>query len=343
MCFAATREDEFALRLEGMEYLEILRRGGGILSSVRSVRDASEEELYAVTLRRAMSALAFGSTTIEMKSGYGLNTETELKMLRVIERIGRESVLDVVPTFMGAHAVPAEHAGDPDGWVDHIVGDMLPAVFRQGVARFCDVFCERGAFSVSQSRKILEAAAWGGLGLKIHADEVSDLGGAGLAAELRVASAEHLLRANEANLGAMARAGVIAALLPATAYSLGKPYAPARKMIELGVPVALATDCNPGTSYTESMPFVASLAMLNLGLTVFETLAATTLNAAYAIGMAGKVGSLDVGKYADFLLLEGGSPAVLAYHSGANPVAGVYKRGESVGGSGLRAGRDNWD
>lgn len=330
MCFAKRREEEFSLRLAGMEYLEILRRGGGILSSVRAVREASEEELFAVTRKHVLSALTYGTTTVEIKSGYGLDTETELKMLRVIRRIGMETALDVVPTFMGAHAVPEEYSGDPDGYVDAIVRDMIPAVARQEIARFCDVFCEKNVFTLEQSRRVLEAAHKAGLGLKIHADEVNDLGGAGLAAELGATSAEHLLRTNDANIEAMARAGVIGILLPATAYSMRKEYAPARKMIDSGVPIAIATDCNPGTSYTESMPFVTSLAVLNMRLTVFEALAAATLNAAYAVGLSKMTGSLDIGKYADFLLLDGDSPAILAYHAGVNPVARVYKRGEPV-------------
>ncbi|MBW2341330.1 MAG: imidazolonepropionase [Deltaproteobacteria bacterium] len=330
MCFAKRREEEFILRMQGAEYLEILRRGGGILSSVRAVRAASEEELFSVTLEHALSALEFGTTTLEIKSGYGLDTETELSMLRVIDRVGRETPLDVVPTFLGAHAVPEEFAQSPDNYVDLLIQEMIPAISEQGIARFCDVFCEKGVFSVDQSRRILNAARQAGMGLKIHADEVYDLGGAGLAAELRATSAEHLLAASDENLRAMAKQGVIGVLLPGTAYFLRKTYAPARKMVDLGVPVALATDCNPGSSYTESMPFVFGLAVLNMNLSVGEALVAATLNAAYAVGMGKEVGSLDVGKSADFLLLDGDSPAILAYHAGVSPVAEVYKRGELV-------------
>ena len=330
LCFAETREKEFALRMEGAEYLEILRQGGGILSSVRAVRAASEEELLAVTLQHALSALELGTTTLEIKSGYGLNTETELKMLRVIDRVGRETPLDVVPTFLGGHAVPEEHAKDPDTYVNIVIEEMIPAVSDQGIARFCDIFCEQGVFSVEQSRRILKEARQAGLGIKIHADEVHDLGGAGLAAELGATSAEHLLAASDGNLKAMANKGVIGVLLAGTAYSLRKAYAPARKMIDYGVPVALATDCNPGSSYTESMPFVFGLAVMDMNLSVSEALAAATLNSAYAVSMAKQVGSLDVGKSADFLLLDGESPAILAYHAGVSPVVEVYKRAELV-------------
>jgi imidazolonepropionase len=340
MCFAKTREEEFLLRIEGMEYLEILGRGGGILSSVRAVRAASEDELFAVTRKHVMTALGLGTTTLEIKSGYGLDTESELRMLRVIERIGRETPLDVVSTFLGAHAVPEEHSANPDGYVDLVVREMIPAVVEQSGAVFCDVFCEAGVFSVAQSRRVLEAARAAGLGVKIHADEVNDLGGSALAAEFHATSAEHLLRTSETNIRAMAEAGVIGILLPGTAYSLRRKYAPARRMVELGLPIAIATDCNPGTGYTESMPFVFGLSVLGMGLSMLEALVAATLNGAYAIRKSGQVGSLDVGKSADFLVLDGKSPAILAYHVGVSPVVEVYKQAEPVSSSGnLTGGR----
>jgi imidazolonepropionase len=330
MCFAKRREEEFVLRLQGVSYLEILRQGGGILSSVRAVRAASEDELFQMTLKHALSALEHGSTTVEIKSGYGLDTETELKMLRVIDRVNRETVMDVAATFLGAHAIPEEYRTNPDGFVDLLIQKMIPAVAAQSIARFCDVFCEDSVFTTDQSRRILQAARKAGLALKIHSDEVHDLGGAGLAAELQTVSAEHLLAASETNLAAMAAAGSIAVLLPGTAYCLRKPYARARRMIELGLPVALATDCNPGSCYTESMPFIFGLAVLNMDLSPEEALVAATLNGAYALQMADKVGSLEVGKQADFILVDGESPAVLAYHAGVSPVMGVFKRGDQV-------------
>ena len=330
ICFAARRESEFMMRLEGKSYLEILAAGGGILSSVNAVKAASEDELLYATLENVLSALNFGTTTMEVKSGYGLDTAEELKMLRVIGRLAEETPLDIVPTFMGAHAVPPQYKNCPDGYVDLIVDEMLPAVKEQGIARACDVFCETGVFTVEQSRRILKKARELGLALRIHADEVDDTGGAALAAELGVLSAEHLLAAHPDNLAKMARAGVIANVLPATAYSLRKPYADARGMIDLGVPVALATDCNPGSCFCESMPFVFGLAVMNIGLTVNEALTACTMNAAWSVGMADRVGSLEAGKQADFLLLDGESPAALAYHAGANPVAEVYKKGVCV-------------
>jgi imidazolonepropionase len=330
LCFHGLRESEFSLRLEGVPYLEILRRGGGILSSVKRVREATEEQLFSSTMELAQSALKHGTTTIEIKSGYGLETQNELKMLRVIERVGRQSPLDVVPTFMGAHAIPEEERQDPEAFVEKIVREMLPEVALQGIARFCDVFCEDGVFSISQSRRILEAARGLGLGIKIHADEVHDLGGAALAASVGAVSAEHLLAASDEGLKAMASAGTIAVLLPATAYSLGKPFARARDMVNLGVPVALATDCNPGSCFCESVPFVFGLAVMAMHLSPEEALVATTLNAAYALGNAVSCGSLEAGKKADFLLLEGESPAIFAYHAGVSPVKAVYKNAERV-------------
>lgn len=330
LCFAKRREDEFKMRLDGLPYLEILKRGGGILSSVNAVKSVTEEELFFATKKLALSALAKGTTTIEIKSGYGLDLELELKMLSVISRISRETPLDVVPTFMGAHAVPVEYKERPDDFVDLIINEMLPKVREQGIAEFCDIFCEEGVFSVAQSRKILNAAREMGFGLKIHADEVHDLGGAGLAAELGVRSAEHLLAAAEENLRAMGRAGSIAVLLPATAYSLKKPYAKGREMIDWEVPVALATDCNPGSCFCESVPFIFGLGVMNMDMTVEEALSAATLNAAYAINRQHKVGSLEPGKQADFLVLDGETPTTLAYHVGNTSVLEVHKLAERV-------------
>lgn len=330
MCFARRREEEFSLRLEGTPYLEILKRGGGILSSVRAVKEASDDELFENTLYLALSALSMGTTTIEIKSGYGLDTETELRMLSVIRRVGRESPLDVIPTFMGAHAVPEEYKGRGDEFTDLIVKEMLPAAKEQGIARFCDVFCEEGVFSLAQTERILTEAGRLGFGLKVHADEVHDTGGAGLAAKVGAVSAEHLLAASDEGLSAMAAAGVTAILLPATAYSLRKPYARARAMIDRGVPVALATDCNPGSSFTESMPFAFGLGVMAMGLTVNEALTAATKNSACSIGAGDVCGTLEGGKQADFLVLDGETPAIMAYHAGVSPVDEVYKKGERV-------------
>jgi imidazolonepropionase len=330
MCFVTPRETEFSLRIQGIPYLEILEQGGGILSSVRSVGAAGEEELYESTARHVLSALKLGTTTVEIKSGYGLDTENEIKMLDVIGRVASDTPLDVVATFLGAHAIPEGYRNKSDDFIELIINEMLPRVHQQGIARFCDVFCEEGVFTIEQSRRVLLAGKTMGFGVKIHADEVHDLGGAGLAAELGAISADHLLAASDKNIDAMAAAGTIATLLPATAYSLRKPYAKARLMIEKKLPIALATDCNPGSSFTESMQFVIGLSVLNMKMTPAEALTGSTLNSAYAIGMADSVGSLDQGKQADFLLLDGESPAILAYHAGVSSVAYVYKAGEKV-------------
>ncbi|MBC7323500.1 MAG: imidazolonepropionase, partial [Acetomicrobium sp.] len=306
---------------------EILKMGGGILSTVDRVRSASHDELYASTEEVINRALKNGTTSMEIKSGYGLSLEHEVKMLEVIDALKGKPV-DIVATFMGAHAVPREYKDNPKAYVDLVVEEMIPHIAAKGLARYCDVFCEEGVFSVDDAKRILLAARKCGLGLKIHADEVYDLGGAKLAAELKVDSAEHLLAASEEGLKAMAESGVLAVLLPATAFSLRKSYAPARKMIEMGVPVALATDCNPGSCYCESMEMVFRLALLGMGLSMEESLVASTLNAAYAIGMASQVGSLERGKKADFVVLDGETPGIMAYHLGWRNIKEVYKMGQ---------------
>ncbi len=330
ICFTKSRENEFNLRMNGTEYIDILKQGGGILSTVKDVRNATESELFDETERRVLLAQRFGTTTIEIKSGYGLNIETELKMLRVIDCISKDAGIDVVATFLGAHAIPDEFSKSTDNYTEFVIEEMIPAISKQGVARFCDVFCEKGAFSLNQSRLILLAAKDAGMKLKIHADEVNNLGGAGLAAELGAVSADHLLTASEENLSSMSKKRVVAVLLPSTAFSLRKPFADARKMIELNLSIAIATDCNPGSSYTESMPFIFSLAVACMKLSPLEALVASTLNAAYAISLEKMVGSLDIGKYADFTILDGETPSILAYHMGVSPVKKVYKRGELV-------------
>ena len=330
LCFVSPREKEFQARLSGADYLQILKDGGGILSSVASVRSVSEEDLFHRTRARALLALRMGTTTMEIKSGYGLALEPEMKQLRVIARVSRDTPLTVVPTFLGAHAVPPEYTGRAESYVDAIVTEMIPAVSRAGAARFCDVFCEEGVFSTSQSRTILEAARAAGMGIRLHADEMHDSGGAELAASLRASCADHLLAAGDSGIAAMAGAGVIGVLLPATACSMRRPFAPARKMIDRGLAVAIATDCNPGTSFTESMPFVFCLAVLQMGLSVPEALTAATLNGAYALGLGYDTGSLTPGKRADFLLLEGETPSILAFHAGVSPVAEVFAAGRNV-------------
>ncbi len=330
MCFAETREKEFDMRINGTSYLEILEKGGGILSSVAAVQKSDENILYENTKQHVISALKCGTTSLEIKSGYGLDTENELKMLRVIHKISLRTPLDIKATFLGAHAIPPKYKKNPDEFIDIIINEMLPKVKEQGIADFCDIFCEKGVFSISQSRKLLNAAKKLGFGIKIHADEVHDTEGAGLAADIGAISGDHLLAANDQNIKKMADSGVVAVLLPGTAYSLRKPYARARDMIKNNLAVALATDCNPGSSYTESMGFIMGLAILNMKMSPAEALTGATINAAYAINMATKTGSLEPGKQADFLLVNGDSPAIFAYHAGISSIISVYKLGEKV-------------
>ena len=328
--FAGHRAEEFSWRLRGDTYMEIMERGGGIVNSVRATRQAGREELFAVGWRRLSSMLSFGVTTVEGKSGYGLDTDTEIKQLQVMADLNREHVVEIVPTFMGAHAVPPEYKGRTDEFVDYLLQTMLPAVSASKLAEFCDVFCEQGVFSVEQSRKLLQAAQRLGLKAKVHADEIVTLGGAELAAEIGALSAEHLLHASDEGLRQMATAGVIAVLLPATAFCLREPYARARFMIDQGVPVALATDFNPGSCFSESIPLVIALAALYMAMTPAEIVTALTINAAAAIGRADRIGSLETGKQADFVVIDHPSHLYLPYHAGVNCVETVVKRGQIV-------------
>ncbi len=332
--WAGSREEEFAARLAGKTYEEIAAAGGGILSTVAATRRASEDELVDGVRRRLDLMLAWGTTTAEAKSGYGLALAPELKQLRAIARAAAAHPVDLVPTLLAAHEIPAEHRGgaaDRARYVDIVCDEIVPAVAEAGLARFCDVFCERGVFSADESRRVLAAGAAAGLAPRLHADEFVDSGGAELAAELGALSADHLMAVSERGIEALAARGVTAVLLPGTSFFLMKErYAPARRLVEAGVPVALATDCNPGSSYTESMPLVITLAVLKLGLSVGESLTAATLNAACSLGLGGEIGSIEEGKRADLLLLAAPNLLHLVYHYGVNPVAAVVKGGRLV-------------
>ncbi|HJX29802.1 MAG TPA: imidazolonepropionase [Thermoanaerobaculia bacterium] len=329
--WAGTREEEFAARLAGKTYQEIAAAGGGILSTVRTTRQASEDELTAFVRRRMDIMLAYGTTTAEAKSGYGLTLEDELKQLRAIRRATAEHPVDLVPTLLAAHEVPVEYRQERERYLDLICEEIVPATAEQGLARFCDVFCERGVFSAEESRRVLEAGARYGLAPRLHADEFADSGGAELAAALGAFSADHLMAVSEAGIEALTRSGVTAVLLPGTSFFLMKKhYAPARRLIEAGVPVALATDCNPGSSHTESMPMVFVLAVLQLGLSIEESLTAATLNSACSLGLGAEVGSVETGKRGDLVLLDAPNVLHLAYHYGINPVAAVVKGGRVV-------------
>lgn len=325
-----SRENELALKSKGVSYLEILAAGGGILSTVRATRQATEDELYRKAKDSLDKMLLFGATTVEAKSGYGLTLEDELKHLRVTKRLNETHPVDLVSTFMGAHAVPVEYRDRPDDYVDLVIEEMLPAVKDQGLAEFCDVFCEHGVFTIEQSRRILQAAKDMGYGIKIHADEIEPMGGAELAGELGCISAEHLLAASDEGFRSMQRAGTVAVCLPATSFNLRASHARARRMIELGVPVALSTDYNPGSSPTESLQLVMTLACLNLHMTPEEVITAMTINAACAIGRADRIGSLEVGKQADLVIFNATNLAYLPYHFGINHVDAVVKSGKIV-------------
>ncbi|MBT2605774.1 imidazolonepropionase [Peribacillus frigoritolerans] len=328
--YGGSREREFEMRLEGATYMDIMNAGGGIHATTRMTREASEEELMEQTTRRLDSFLAHGVTTVEGKSGYGMNLETELKQLRVMKKLQEEHPIDLVPTFMGAHAVPKDYKGREDEFVDHLINDMLPIVSEEKLAEFNDVFCEKGVFTPEQSERILKAGKKYGLIPKIHADEIEPYGGAELAAKIGAISAEHLLKASDEGITAMAKSGTIACLLPATALYLREEAAPGRRMVDEGVAVAISTDCNPGSSPTTSMPLVMNLACISMRLTPAEALTAATYNAACAINRQERVGSLEVGKQADVVLWNVENYQELQYLFGVNHVKSVWKNGVQV-------------
>jgi imidazolonepropionase len=333
--FAGDRAQEFEMRLRGATYLELLKTGGGIMNTVRQTRAASLEQIVAETRVRLDRMLAYGTTTVEAKTGYGLDTATELKLLQAIVMLDAEHAIDLVPTFIGAHAIPEEFKNRADEFVDLVVDEMLPAIrdtrFAIRGALFCDVFCDDGAFDLAQARKILERARELGFALKIHADEFANLGGAALAAELGAVSADHLMVTRRDEMKQMADANVMAVLLPGTTFGLGKhDFANGRAFIEENVPVALGSDMNPGTSWCESMPLVMAIATRYEKLTTAEAIVAATLNAAYATGVGDRVGSLQPGKLADVLITNVPDYRYLAYRYGTNPIRTVVKRGRVV-------------
>ncbi len=316
--FAGSRAAEFCARALGQPYGELLERGdAGIMSTVNATRAASEDDLLRLALARADTFLRHGTTTIEAKTGYGLSPEGEDKSLRVLERLQGLTALRIVPTYLGAHLVPADYRTDPEAYVRLLLDTMLPAA--AGRARFCDVFCDQGAFTVEQSRRILRRAQDLGMAPRLHADELADVGAARLAAELGAASADHLVYVDDTGMEAMARAGTVATLLPGTTFSLASEhYAPARRLIEHGVRLALATDCNPGTCYMENMALAVTLAVLKLKLTAEEAVRAATLGGAYSLRMQDEVGSLEVGKRCDLVVLDAMSYQEIPYRVGAN-------------------------
>ncbi|QOR85465.1 imidazolonepropionase [Geobacillus stearothermophilus] len=330
LVYAGSREHEWTMRLGGATYMEIMNAGGGIHATTKATREASEEMLYEESKRRLDQFLLHGVTTVEAKSGYGLSLEHEIKQLEVAKSLDDTHPVDIVSTFLGAHAVPPEWKHDPDEYVRLVIDEMIPEVSRRGLAEFNDVFCERGVFTPDQARLILEAGKEHGLTPKIHADEIEPYGGAELAAEVGAISADHLLRASDDGLRCMAERGVIGVLLPGTAFFLLTNAANARRLLDAGVPVALATDCNPGSSPTVSLPLVMSLACLHMRMTPAEALAAATINAAHAIGRAHMIGSLEPGKKADLVVFNVPNYVQIMYYYGVNHAETVIKDGKVV-------------
>jgi imidazolonepropionase len=325
------RGEEIGRRLAGESYSKIAAEGGGILATVRATRAASDDELSATVRRRLRRMLDHGTTTVEAKSGYGLTVDDELRALRLLQALGQDRDLPaIVPTLLAAHEVPSEFRDRRGEWVRIVADEIVPRVSKEGLARFCDVFCEEGVFTVAESRAILEAARGAGLGLRIHADELARSGGTLLAAELGAASADHLLFAGGEEIAALAASPTVAVVLPGTAWWMRSRRAPARSMIEAGVPVAVASDSNPGTCYTESLAAVAPHACLESGLTVEETLTGMTLNAAASLGLGDRVGSLEPGKAADVVVLEAPDDRHLVYHWGVDLVRIVVRGGRVV-------------
>ncbi len=328
--FGGYRAEEFSWRLKGDSYMAIMERGGGIANTVRATRQASKEELTELAKKRLDDMLAMGITTVEGKSGYGLDLDTEIKQLEVLNDLAGQHPVEVIPTFLGAHAVPAEYQGRSGEFIDFLIEKVLPVVAERNLAKFCDVFCEKGVFSVDESRKLLFAAQKLGLKSKLHADEIVQLGGSELAAEIGAVSADHLLHISDAGITQMAEKNVVATLLPATAFSLREPYARGREMIDRGVAVALASDFNPGSCFTQSIPLIIALAALNMKMSPAEIITALTINAAAAIDSADRLGSIEAGKQADILILEYPSHLYLPYHIGMNIVETVVKKGKVV-------------
>jgi len=328
LLFGGARVEEFVDRLEGVPYLDLLQRGGGICSTMQATREASFEKLYEKGKSVLQQMLRLGVTTVEGKSGYGLDLENEIKLLTVMKKLQQNQPVSLVMTYLGAHAVPPEYQGRADDYVNFILNTVLPVIQQKKLAEFVDVFCETGVFTPRQTEKILQAAAARGFGIKLHADEMSSTGGGGLASRLGAISADHLLAVNEDDIRTLAQSPTVAVLLPATAFCMRKSYAPARRMIDAGCAVALASDFNPGSCYTYSVPLILALAVIAMHMTMEEALTAITLNAAAAVGRAQSCGSIEPGKQADLLVLREADYRYLVYDTGMNIVEYVIKDGK---------------
>lgn len=328
LIFGGWRNHEVPLKLAGASYLEILNAGGGILNTLTHTRNACENDLFNRAASFLDEMIRLGVTTVEAKSGYGLNLETELKQLRVIRRLDNETMLDVVPTFMGAHAIPGEFADDPDGYIEYLINEVLPVVAEEKLADFCDVFIESTIFTPEHAKRLLLAAQKLGMPSKIHADEINAIGGSELAGEIGAISAEHLLATKDSGIQAMAKANTIACLLPCTSLYLDKPFARARDMIAAGIPVAIATDFNPGSCPSLNLQLAMNMGYIRYKMFPEEILTAVTLNPACAIGMGEKIGSLEAGKQADIVIWNADSLSMLCYRMGTNQVNTVIKKGK---------------
>ncbi len=330
--FGGYRADEFSWRLRGDSYMSIMERGGGITNTVRATRNTSLDEFVSVGKKRLDKMLSMGVTTVEGKSGYGLDYETEIRQLQAMRMLNETHPVDIVSTFLGPHSVLPEYKGKEEEFLDFMINDVIPEVVDKKLADFADIFCEKNVFTIEQSRRFLTEAKAAGLKLKIHADEIVQLGGAELAAELSAVSADHLLQASDEGIRKMAEAGVIATLLPATAFCLKEEYARGRHMIDSGCAVALATDFNPGSCFTNSIPLVIALAAINMKMSIEEIISALTINAAAAVGKNEEIGSIETGKKADIIILEYPSIHFLPYHAAVNIVETVIKNGKIVKG-----------
>ena len=329
--FVGNRSNEFKLRTEGKTYQEIAKLGGGIISSIKGVRENSEEVLYKHSIDHVKNFIKHGTTTIEAKSGYGLSKVDEINSLKVIKRINNEIMLDLIPTFMGAHAIPPEYKNNPSKYIDLICDDMIPTVAEQKLAEYCDVFCEKGYFSKEESKRILETAISYNINIRMHADEFIDSGGALLAGELNAVSADHLMEASDEGIQSMINSGVIATLLPGTTLFLGKKkYANARRMIDMGCSVALATDFNPGSCTIQSMPLVMSLACLYCGMTPEETFISATWNGARALNRQDRIGAIHEGYIADLIFWDIQSVDEIPYWIGSDHIQYIMKNGKIV-------------
>lgn len=327
LVFGGFREDEFQWRLAGESYMSIMEKGGGIAATTTATREASAEELTEAALLHLRSMLRMGVTTMEAKSGYGLDKETELRQLEVAKRLDEMQPIDVISTYLGAHDIAPEYQGDPDGYIDFIIREMLPIVKERELARNVDIFTEKNVFDLEQSRRLLTTARDMGFATKMHADEIYPLGGAGLAADLECLSADHLLKISDKDIDKMAKSHTVSTLLPLTAFSLMDDYAPARKMIDAGCAVALASDLNPGSCFSCSIPLMIALATIYMHMSVEEAVTALTINAATALGLQDEIGSIEEGKAGDVVILRYPSYKFLSYHFGMNIVETTVKGG----------------